>query len=121
MPAAVGNGFPISRSRLVSVQWRICWRSALGTPTISQITSTGNGPLKSCTASKAPAPSRGSSTSAITRSTTGSHSAMRRGVNARLTSLRIRVCLGGSIMIIESTPRVTCSNSVLVSWSSVSP
>ena len=51
MPWSVGNGLPTSRSSMASVQWRICWRSPSGTPTISQITSTGNGPAKSTTAS----------------------------------------------------------------------
>ena len=53
MPAAVGKGLPTSSSSIESVQWRICWRSPAGTPTIVQITSTGKGPEKSTTASKA--------------------------------------------------------------------
>ena len=43
----------------------------------------------------------------MTRCTTGSHSAMRRGVKARFTSLRIRSCIGGSIMIIIPSASAT--------------
>ena len=88
---------------------------------MAQMTSTGNGPLKSLTRSKPSRPSRSSRIEPITVSTTGPQSAMRRGVNARLTSLRIRSCIGGSIMIIEFIKPVISPNSGLVSWSMVSP
>jgi len=121
MPAAVGKGLPTSRSSMASVQWRSCWRSAAGIPTISLMTSTGNGPARSTTASQAPAPARASRYRPITRSTTGRHSAMRRGVKARLTSLRMRSCIGGSIMIIEPTSSTATPKAALRSWSSVNP
>ena len=34
-----------------SSQWRICWRSPSGTPSMREMTSTGNGAEKSATAS----------------------------------------------------------------------
>ena len=68
---------------------------------MAQMTSTGNGPLMSFTTSKRSRPSSSSRNRVTTVSTTGPQSAMRRGVKARLTSLRMRSCMGGSIMIIE--------------------
>ncbi len=121
MPAVVGKGLPTSRSSVASVQWRICWRSAAGTPRISQMISTGKGPEKSTTASKASAPARASSACPTTRATTGSHAATRRGVKARLTSLRIRSWRGGSIMISDPTSATASPNAALRSWSSVTP
>ena len=121
MPFLVGNGLPTSRSSIPSVQWRICWRSAPGTPRISQITSIGNGAAKSSTASKDPAPCRSSRSPLITRWTSGSHSAMRRGVKARFTSLRSRSCIGGSSMMIDAWSTSARPKSLLRSWSSDTP
>ena len=51
-------------------------------------------PAKSATASNAVTPLQRVEEPPMTSSTTGPHSAMRRGVKARLTSLRIRSCIG---------------------------
>jgi len=60
-----------------------------------QMISTGNGPLKSATASK------GARQDAMTSRTMGSSAPTARGVNTRFTNARSRSCSGGSIMMID--------------------
>ena len=58
-PGSARSG-PARAARLMSSQWRICWRSPSGTPSMREITSTGNGAEKSATASNSSASFNGS-------------------------------------------------------------
>ena len=64
-----------------------------------EITSTGNGPAKSATASNSGASETGSRKLQMTSRIIGSSAVTARGVNTRLTSARKRSCSGGSIMM----------------------
>ena len=98
--SGLGAVWPASRRRLASSQWRICWRSPSGTPSMREITSTGNSAEKSATASKSAGSSRSSRNPVITSRIMGSSATMARGVNTRLTRARMTSCSGGSIMMI---------------------
>ena len=66
-----------------------------------EMISTGNGPLKSATASKESAPSKGARNDTMTSRTIGSSAVTALGVKTRETSARSRSCSGGSIMMME--------------------
>ncbi len=71
------------------------WSSA-GTPSISQMISTGNGRASSATTSMPPRSAARSRMSSTIRSIRGRSCSTRWGVNARLTRPRRRVWSGGS-------------------------
>ena len=71
-----------------------------GTPSIVLMISTGKSAAKSSTTSN-DGGSRASATAVIFARIIGSSAAIARGVNTLLTSLRITVCSGGSIMMIN--------------------
>ena len=51
IPSWVVSATPSSRWSMVSTQIRICWRSPAGTPSIDEMTSTGNRAANSATMS----------------------------------------------------------------------
>ena len=75
-------------------------RSEAGTPSSSQITSTGSRNAYEGMRSTRPDGGRAAISSAATCSTRGRSASMRRRVNTRETSLRSLVCSGGSMRII---------------------
>ncbi len=80
-------------------------RSSCGTPRISAIACNGSSAAMSVTKSHSPRSITRSTISRLRRRTCSSNSLMTRGVNADDTSLRYRVCCGGSIIsIIVPTP-----------------
>ncbi len=102
MPAARNDpGSPTSAS-IAFDQSRNCAWSSTGTPSSSQMTVTGSGNanarIRSTTGSSARDASIASSSEAVTASTRGRSPATRRAVNAFDTSLRSRVCPGGSAL-----------------------
>ena len=87
----------------------ICFTSTLGIPIISQITRSGMTRAHSWTNSTVPPDrSTASHSSPATRSDTARISCTARGVNARLTSDRSRVCPGG--FIITTLSRIQSTN-----------
>ena len=72
-----------------------------------EMISTGNGPLKSATASKDSASSKGPRKDTMTSRTIGSRAPTARGVKTRETKARSRSCSGGSIMMMEAYIRMT--------------
>ena len=101
------NSVAISGSpkpRMTFVQWKIFWWSSSGMPIMSQMICSGRGPANAATRSAVPSGLSAiiASTRRLARSRTEpSMRASTRGVNALLTMLRSRVCLGSSIAIIE--------------------
>jgi hypothetical protein len=100
----VGIGLPGSRCSIRLERRCTVSRSASGMPSIVLITSIGRRAVKSFTASKRGRPTSGSRYSHAMRRIIGSSSPIFAGVNAFETSLRYRVCRGGSIQIISPVP-----------------
>ena len=90
----------------------------LGTPSMVEMTSTGNGPEKSATRSNSSRSMSGSRCDRTTDRIIGSNASTARGVNTRLTSLRSCSCSGGSSMMML-VPRTGLWGSL--SWSMVTP
>lgn len=93
--ASIRSGLPAANSSPDQ-----CWtsaRSASGTPSSSQITMTGRGTARSATKSTCLPTGHRSSSVSVTLAMNGRSSATAPVVNVLVTSLRRRVCCGGSL------------------------
>ena len=90
--------------------------SASGTPIRSQMIATGSTEETSPTNSTSPLGAMASTIWRARRRTDSSAWATERGVNPRFTSDRSRVCLGGSVEIIDRIWKRSTSSASVITW-----
>ena len=96
---------PGSMWKTVSISRRTVGASEGGTPSSEEMTSEGSGAANCVTRSKVPPSSHSSRKPRHSSRMRCSSAATRRGVKARDTSARRRVCSGGSMKIISPVSR----------------